>query len=316
MTHGIICRSVGTAASIPDPADDPAPTSGVEDVYRTLRLTAGIWTTMVALTCAAAAEEAPATPATERLLATAQVLAEALERFAGTAAPTAVEGRAMLAQARAAQRAGRADEAQRLAAAAYGMLRDGVRSAAASRAAKDVPRAPEAPAGLPTGYQARRASAVELRAAVLRIAAEKGRGTEGIAAFDTELARADADASAGRTQEAALALERAYGFIKGQLVSLRGGETLVRSLHFETPEQEFRYELDRNETFSMLVRMLAEPSAEDRRVTDFLERARGLRGEADGAAAKGDFAAGIRLLEESTREYQKVIRSAGVLIPG
>lgn len=271
---------------------------------------------LVVLAGSAVATETPAMPATERLLATAQVLADALERLAGSTAAAAVEGRAMLAQAREAERAGRGDEAQRLAAAAYGMLRDGIRSAASARAAKELPAAPEAPAGLPAGYQTRRASAVELRAAVLRIAAEKGRGTEGIAAFDAELARADGEAAAGRNEEAALALERAYGFIKGQLVSLRGGETLVRSLHFETAEQEFRYELDRNETFAMLVRMLADPSEEDRRVAGFLERARSLRGSAEGAAAKGDFAGGTQLMEESTREYQKVIRSAGILIPG
>lgn len=254
--------------------------------------------------------------ATGRILATAQVLADALDRLGGPGGDGAIRGRRLLAEARSAQAAGRAEDARRLATEAYELLRNGIRGVAAGRAGPPAAPPPEPAAGLPAGYQTRRDAALELRKAVVRVAAEKGRGGEGVAAFDQELASADAHAAAGRNSDAALALERAYGFIKGQLVALRSGDTLVRSLHFETPEHEFRYELDRNDTFAMLVGLLAPETRDDERVRAFLDRARGLRQEADAAGGRGDYPGGLQLLEESTREYQKVIRNAGILIPG
>ena len=46
------------------------------------------------------------------------------------------------------------------------------------------------------------------------------------------------------------------------------------------------------------------------------ERARGLRTKADELARRGDHAAAVRMLEDSTGELVKAIRGAGVYIPG
>jgi hypothetical protein len=51
-------------------------------------------------------------------------------------------------------------------------------------------------------------------------------------------------------------------------------------------------------------------------IRTYLDRARALRGQAETAAGKGDHAAAVRLLEDSTAELVKAIRNAGIYIPG
>jgi hypothetical protein len=94
----------------------------------------------------------------------------------------------------------------------------------------------------------------------------------------------------------------------------------VRSLNFANKEEEYNYEIDRNDTHQMLIKVLLEgrrdmPGVESM-VSGRVERARQVRTQAEQAAARGDHAAGIKLLEESTGELVKAIRSAGVYIPG
>ena len=97
---------------------------------------------------------------------------------------------------------------------------------------------------------------------------------------------------------------------------MRSGDTLVRSLDFATKEEEYRYELDRNDTHQMLVRVLLEGKPRTPGQQTFIDKALQLRGEADAAAVGRDHTAAVKLLEESTRELIRAIRSAGVFIPG
>jgi len=48
----------------------------------------------------------------------------------------------------------------------------------------------------------------------------------------------------------------------------------------------------------------------------FVDKAAALRGQAEGQARGGDHAAGVRLLEDATRELVRAIRSGGIYIPG
>ena len=68
---------------------------------------------------------------------------------------------------------------------------------------------------------------------------------------------------------------------RGDLEALRGGDTLVRTLTFESKEEEYAYELDRNETHEMLLRVLVEERAGtstlNAMATRFVTRARELR---------------------------------------
>jgi hypothetical protein len=166
-------------------------------------------------------------------------------------------------------------------------------------------------------FQARLESARSLLGAQRRIAGEKSPpgASETTRTIERLLQQAESDARAGNMEKAGIALEQGYLLAKAAIGSMRGGDTLVRSLDFGSPEEEYRYELDRNETHRMLLSVLLDPS-KTQRATPAIERAAGLRRQAEGAAGTRDFAGAIRMLEDSTRELVRAIRAAGVYIPG
>ena len=168
-----------------------------------------------------------------------------------------------------------------------------------------------------TDFEARLESARALLAAQRRIAAEKpgGNAAETTRAIETFIRRAEDESRAGRLDQASVAVEQGYLLAKAAIGSMRDGDTLVRSLSFSSKEEEYRYEVDRNDTHRMLLKVLVEQSKADR-VGGFMEKAAALRGQAEGAAGTGDFAAAIHMLEESTRELVRAIRMSGVYIPG
>ncbi|MCP5150173.1 MAG: hypothetical protein H6983_10545 [Ectothiorhodospiraceae bacterium] len=162
-----------------------------------------------------------------------------------------------------------------------------------------------------------------LTKALERIGKEKGQGARAQAAVkraEALIAEAESMRRAGDAQGARKRADEAYDVAKREIEDLRGGDTLVRSLTFATPEEEYRYEVDRNETHRMLVTVLLEEKRAskgvDRMVQGFLDRARQLREEAEGLAGRGDFRGAIGTLERSTKELVRAIRGAGVYIPG
>ena len=172
-------------------------------------------------------------------------------------------------------------------------------------------------------YQLRRDSVEALATAHDRVAREKGqdelnaalqaRVAQDVAASDELLA--GGDAAGARTM-----LDSTYRAVKASLEGLRGGDTLVRELKFDSPEDEYRYELDRNDTHRMLVDVLFAEKMQNspmRPTADaFRDKASNLREQAEAAASAAEFDAAIDLLEQSTRELIRAIRSAGVYIPG
>jgi tetratricopeptide (TPR) repeat protein len=172
-------------------------------------------------------------------------------------------------------------------------------------------------------YGQRRESVEALAKAHDRIAIEKGlddRNRELQATVSAELSASDALLQEGKGDDARAKLDATYERIKASLEELRGGDTLVRELHFETKEEEYLYELDRNDTHKMLVQVLfaekMESSPMRATAETFISRAMVLRENAEKAAGSEDFEEAIGLLEESTKELIRAIRSAGVYIPG
>ena len=124
--------------------------------------------------------------------------------------------------------------------------------------------------------------------------------------------RGEIDAARGR-------LDQAYVAIKVAIEHRRSGDTLVRSLQFKTREEEYRYELDRNDTHRMLIRILAEDRVQGSAAAalqKLLEQAAVMRTQAEKEAAGGQFDAAVQTLEGATRELQKALRGAGIYIPG
>ena len=172
-------------------------------------------------------------------------------------------------------------------------------------------------------YGQRRESVEALAKAHDRIATEKGldeMNSDLQARVSAELSASDTLLREGKADEARATLDGAYEAVKTSLESLRGGDTLVRELHFETKEDEYLYELDRNDTHQMLVQVLfaekMESSPMRATAEAFISKATALRDDAESAAGKEDYEEAIELLEESTKELIRAIRSAGVYIPG
>lgn len=135
-----------------------------------------------------------------------------------------------------------------------------------------------------------------------------------------KLTEAQGQYDAGKVEDAGATLNDAYLGLKLSITKLRDGTKLVRSLNFETIEDEYRYELRRNDTHNMLVNtVLKEKRADPRfgKLMDIpLKKAEQLRADAEQKAASGDHAGAIKVMEESTKNIIRAIRMAGIFIPG
>ncbi len=170
-----------------------------------------------------------------------------------------------------------------------------------------------------TDFRARLESVKVLLAAQKRIGVEKS----GVAGNDETtqtieklLAEAERIAATGDVLRGRVTLDQAYLIAKAAITSMRSGDTLVRTLHFSSKEDEYHYEIDRNDTHRMLIQVLLAEKRNASQAQNFIDKARELRVKAEAASASRDYAEAIRLLEESTRELVRAIRGAGVYIPG
>lgn len=169
-----------------------------------------------------------------------------------------------------------------------------------------------------------RAKSVDALLVALRRIAESegddGKAASTISGIKATVTRAQRLLKAKQYQEARQVLDGGYDLAKQAVSHLRDGKTLTRSLVFATPEEEYHYEVDRNDTHQMLVKVLLEeknPSEQTRIMVDRLVvRAVRLRGEADEQASSGDYKNAVKTMESATKELVKAIRSAGVYIPG
>lgn len=155
-----------------------------------------------------------------------------------------------------------------------------------------------------------------------RVSQEKGKQEEGLK-LDRIVAEkvdeADALYKAGELDRARTVLDEAYIAAKVAINTLRSGDTLVRSLHFASKEEEYHYEIDRNDTHQMLLQMLMKEKMEagpDPMVKGFIDKSGELRKQAEQQAGSGDFDTAIKTLEESTKFLVRALRGAGIYIPG
>lgn len=174
---------------------------------------------------------------------------------------------------------------------------------------------------LENDYKTRLDSVKALQGAYKRVAGEKSGSARGVvetvAQIEKSIAEAEKLASAGRYREGRGELDRAYLVAKAGISGLRSGDTLIRSLNFASKEEEYHYEIDRNNTHQMLITVLLEDKkATDAMIQAYVAKARELRNRADAAATAKDYGSAVRLLEESTAELVRAIRNAGVYIPG
>ena len=172
-------------------------------------------------------------------------------------------------------------------------------------------------------FDSRMESVKAMLTAQKRINAEKRSGakeTEISNRIEALIREAAALAAAGKLGQGRIVLDQAYAMANISVEGLREGDTLVRSLNFATKEEEYRYEIDRNDAHKGLVKVLIEEklgaSGISAMTQKSLDQAAQLRAMAEAQAKKGDYEGGIKMLEDSTKELVRAIRSAGIFIPG
>ena len=172
-------------------------------------------------------------------------------------------------------------------------------------------------------YGQRRESVVALRDAFNRISDENNETDDKRKVNDQleQLTRnADKLLQQGQNAEARIEIDKAYHLLQVSIESIRSGQTLVRSLQFESKQDEYLYEIDRNDTHSMLISLLVDEKLKSdsmqEKIVDFVAAAEQFRQQAEAYAGDGAFDQAIELLEMSTAELVRAIRSAGIYIPG
>ena len=258
----------------------------------------------------------------ERRLASVATLIEqstAAKQIETSAVPEALalrsKARELRKQAEGAYASGNYADASRLLDQAAKMFFDGVRLAAPEQVTGEKKK---------LDFDNRMESVKALLAAQKRISAEKREGAKGAEtskAIEAQIREAAALAAAGKIDQGRVLLDQIYLTAKVAVEGLREGDTLVRSLNFASKEEEYLYEVDRNDTHKMLIKVLlnekrASNAGLESMVQKYIDQADALRVNAEAVAAKKDFEAGIKLLEDSTKELVRAIRGAGVYIPG
>ena len=174
-------------------------------------------------------------------------------------------------------------------------------------------------------YKRKLLSVNALVEALSRVAVEKKNedDTDKLTAnINSILSNADGLVKRQKFDEARVLLDEAYLLVKTGIDNMRNGDVLVRDLNFATKEEEYSYELDRNETHQMLVKLLVEkkleskPEAYKQKINERVEQAHEIRAQAEKLGGRGDFEEAIVELERSTKELIKAIRMGGIFIPG
>ena len=172
-------------------------------------------------------------------------------------------------------------------------------------------------------YGERRQSVIALKDAFNRISDENHEQESKLEVnkqLEKLINRADKLLKNGENARARIEIDKAYQLLKVSIDSIRSGQTLVRSLQFETKKEEYLYEVDRNDTHSMLIALLVDEKNKSdstrKGIIKFVEESKVFRKQADAYAEDGAYEIAIDLLEQSTRQLVRAIRSAGIYIPG
>lgn len=141
-----------------------------------------------------------------------------------------------------------------------------------------------------------------------------GEARAATAHIDVLREEAAALADGRRPDEAGRKLAEAYRHAVETLSRLRAGQTVVLSLDFATPADEYDYECRRFDSSELLVGiMLAEGRAGDRRalVDAFLREGRRLRSVAAAKAGDGDHRSAISAMEQAAAELSRALQAMG-----
>ena len=134
--------------------------------------------------------------------------------------------------------------------------------------------------------------------------------------FDALVKRAKSLGDKKEYQEASRLLTKAQKMITQSLGQMMDDKTVVYDKNFETPKEEYEYELARFDSYLELIPIAKEqkrPSAGMIQLMDrFVDRATSIKGEALGFAKKGDYKTAIMALQGGTTHLQRALSIVGV----
>ena len=170
-------------------------------------------------------------------------------------------------------------------------------------------------------YQRLRERVTSFLQAFQRVVAEKqGEPVAALldeAAVSRETVDAAALAAQGDYAAANQRLKRVAAAIEVALSEARREETLLHELKFDSPEQEYTYEKQRNQAYKLLIELLqAKQSVSETALAhmkSMVLQNEQLRSEADALVRSGDTKAAIAKLEKGTESLARALRASGLV---
>ncbi|MEH6811964.1 MAG: hypothetical protein V7677_05455 [Motiliproteus sp.] len=134
-------------------------------------------------------------------------------------------------------------------------------------------------------------------------------------------AQSDQLVKQGKLIQARQLVDQSLIEIKTAIGSLRDSETLIRSLDFASKEEEYAYEVDRFDTYQMLLQVMVLQKqtltdSQRKQIQQWAADAREQRIKAGDQAAQGLHKDAVETLEGAGRTILKAIRRGGVYLPG
>jgi hypothetical protein len=134
--------------------------------------------------------------------------------------------------------------------------------------------------------------------------------------LDALTAQAEQLATSAQLAEANKRMAEAYRFAVAELSRLRAGETVVMSLNFDTPAQEYAYEQKRFHSNEILVRMMIDEGraeGEKRALVDrYVEAGRERNRVAAQAADQGQHRDAVLVMEQANQSLNRALQTMGV----
>ena len=110
-------------------------------------------------------------------------------------------------------------------------------------------------------------------------------------------------------------MKQAADMVDNALSDARHNEVLLHELKFESPEEEYSYEVSRNDSYVILIDLSQKKStisqAEITYVQNLINENAQLRAQAEELANKGDIEKGIAVLEKGTDKLSRALRISG-----
>jgi hypothetical protein len=132
-----------------------------------------------------------------------------------------------------------------------------------------------------------------------------------------ETAQAAALAEQGDYASANKRLKLVAAAIEVALSEARREETLLHELKFDSPEQEYTYEKQRNQAYKLLIDLLQSKQSVSETALAHMKsmvlQNEQLRSEADALARSGDTKAAIAKLEKGTESLARALRASGLV---